>query len=609
MGQVVSPLLSTFRLTLWRFKGFTLSLGRAERGRSELGRTLVNLLIVMFALTPNLSLETPNTVVADTVFLHGNLITVDTARPRQQAMAILDDRILSVGSDQEIKNLIGPKTKVVDLMGKTVTPGFIDCHMHPEPLFPEGSPYRTVPLGPSAVHNIAELIRELRKQAALVPKGCWIHGERYDDVKLGRHPTRFDLDQVSTDHPISISHVSGHIRVVNSFALAKAGITKDTPDPAGGAYDRTPDGMPNGVCRESAGVPSNIAPPFLPTHDAYVQGLNACFQEFLAKGLTSVSDAAASPDHLRNYQDLQKLGCPVRIDVMLMHNYLPQLKALGLNQPFASDRLRVGTIKVFHGNSFSGRTCWCSQPYVGRPNYFGIPPARSQEDLNALILDIHKSGFQAAVHSNGDQEISMVLTAFENAQKQFPRKDPRFRIEHCSVCTPEILRRAKAIGAVLVFHSYMWENGDKLKDYGSDRYDWLAPIARAEQMGIHVTSHSDYSVSAADPMLRIQDLVTRRTSAGNVIGAGQCVSVEDAIRIWTLGAAYATYTEKSRGSLERGKLSDFVILGADPTKTPKLAIRNISVEATYIGGKLAWKRSGASESGSKNFKATPKGND
>ncbi len=491
-----------------------------ERGlRVTMNRIQKGLLVLVAGLASALAVAGHEQISADLVLLHGNLITVDTHHPRAQAMAVAHGRILKVGSDDQIKLLIGLNTRIVDLHGKTVTPGFIDCHMHPEPIFPEGSPYRTVPLEPDHIHNMAELIRALHKQSLLVPKGCWVYGERYDDIKLGRHPTRADLDQASTDHPIRISQVSGHIAVVNSYALEKAGITRDTPDPAGGAYDRLPDGTPNGVCRESAGVPSSIAPRYEPTHEASIQGLKVCFENFMAKGLTSVADAAASPQHLRNYQDLQAEGCPVRVNVMLMYNYLPQLKALGLNGPFGSEHLRVGTIKVFHGNSFSGRTCWCSLPYAGRPNYFGIPPARSQEDLNELILDIHKSGFQVAVHSNGDREISMVLTAFENAQKRFPRKDPRFRIEHCSVCTPEILDRAKKIGAVLVFHSYMWENGDKLREFGTDRYEWLAPIARALKMGIHTTSHSDYSVSAADPLLRIQDLVTRRTSTGDVIGS------------------------------------------------------------------------------------------
>lgn len=528
-------------------------------------------------------------VYADLVVKNANVITVNRNQPRAQAFAVLSGHFIAVGNTANVARFIGPKTKVLDLAGQTITPGFIDCHMHPSAVFPEDAPYSAVPLDPKHIHSMAELIAALRKHAQLVPKGYWIRGTRYDDLKLGRHPTRFDLDQASTEHPISISHVSGHISVVNTLALRNEGITKETKNPAGGAFDRDENGEPNGVCRESARVGSGEAPSLSPTHDQRLQGLQKCFENFLAKGITSASDAAASPDGLQNYQELQAKGCPVRINVMMMHNYLDQLTGVGIHGPFGSEHLRVGTIKVFHGNSFSGRTCWVSKAYEGRPDYFGISPARSQQSLNDLILSIHKAGFQPAVHSNGDREITMVLEAFENAQKLYPRKDPRFRIEHGSVCTPEILARAKRDGVVLVFHSYMWENGDKLKDFGTDRYDWLAPMARARAMGIHVTSHSDYSVSAADPLLRIQDLVTRRTEAGVVVGENQCISPEEAIRAWTLDAAYATFEEGIKGSIEPGKLADFVVLGADPTKVKPLTIRKIPVRQTYIDGKLAWK--------------------
>lgn len=526
---------------------------------------------------------------ADTLLIKGNLITMDRSRPRAEAMAILRGQVLAVGSNKEMMAYAGPATRILDENGKTVVPGFIDCHMHPSPIFPLGSPYRSVPL--EHVKTIPELISALKAQAALIPKGYWVRGERYDDGKLGRHPTKFELDQVSVDHPVSISHISGHIAVVNSFALEKAAISKDTPDPKGGAYDRLPDGTPNGVCRESAHVPASIAPNLIPPHDAYLQGLARCFDNFLARGITSASDAAASPDRLRTYQEIQASGCPIRLNVMLMSSYLSKLKDAGIAGPFGNDHLRIGTIKHFHGNSFSGRTCWVTKAYEGRPDYFGIPPAASQEELNALVLAVHKAGFQIAIHSNGDREIAMVLTAFEEAQKQFPRKDPRFRIEHCSVCTREILERAKRVGAVLIFHSYMWENGDKLKDYGVDRYEWLAPIRTANEMGIHTASHSDYSVSAADPLLRIQDLVTRRTQAGIVVGEGQRIAVEDAIRAWTLDAAYATFDEYSKGSLTPGKLADFVVLGGDPTKTDPLEIRRLPVLETFIDGKSVWKAS------------------
>jgi predicted amidohydrolase YtcJ len=528
----------------------------------------------------------PAPILAESAFINANVITVDPRHPRAEAFAVGQGHFLAVGSNAEIKKLIGVGTKVVDLAGKTVTPGFIDPHLHPEAVYSDDAPFATVHLDPAhGVRTMAQLIAALKRHAALIPKGYWIRGSRYDDGKLGRHPTRFDLDQASTDHPIEISQVSGHVSAVNSLALQLSGITKETPDPAGGAYDRLPDGTPNGVCRETAGVRGSIAPSVRPTHAERLEGLKKGFENFLAKGLTSVADAAASPDSLQNYQELIAQGLPIRINVMLLYPYLDRLKSIAET---SNDHLRLGTVKLFHGNSFSGRTCWVSKAYEGRPTYFGIPPKATQEELNKIILDIHAAGFQPAVHSNGDREIDMVLTAFEEAQKQLPRPDTRFRIEHCSVCTPQILERAKRDGVVLVFHSYVWENGDKLHEFGKDRYEWLAPMRRALDLGIHVTSHSDFSVSAADPLLRIQDLVTRRTESGETIGAGQVISPEAAIRVWTLNAAYATFEEKFKGSIEPGKLADFVVLGQDPTKVAPLKIRLIPIRATYIDGRQAW---------------------
>ena len=295
--------------------------------------------VLVFAALTLAMLASPRSelVSANAVFLHGNLITVDKNRPRAQALALLNGRILAVGTDAQIKTLVGKYTKVVDLRGKTIVPGFIDVHAHPDSIFPEGSPYRTVPLQPAHVQNMAELIAALKKQAQLVPKGHWVFGERYDDVKLGRHPTRADLDQASTDHPISISHVSGHIAVVNSYVLEKGAITKETKDPSGGAFDRLPDGTPNGVCRESARVPKSIAPRFEPSHEQSLEGLKLCFENFLAKGITSTADAGASPEHYRDYQELRSAGSPMRVNVMMMDAHVAILKTLGLSGPVVSD--------------------------------------------------------------------------------------------------------------------------------------------------------------------------------------------------------------------------------------------------------------------------------
>src|SRR5580692_9160617 len=466
----------------------------------------------------------------------------------------------------------------------TVTPGFNDVHLHPTGVYEESSPYYVPWLGPEKVHNMDDLIAALKAKAARTPPGQLVSGTRYQDTKLGRHPTRYDLDKASTEHPISISHASGHVIVVNSYVLNLSGITKETKDPPGGSFDRDPDGTPNGVIREAArrlltnGEDSRVRIP----PDQEVVGLLRCFHSYAERGITSVGIAGGSPESLKHYEAIRDAGNQVRVNFMFSEGNFKEAKA------FEDNRLRTGTIKVFHGNSMSGRTCWLSEPYSDRPDYFGIPPSRPQDQLDKMFENMHNAGWQIATHSNGDREIDMVLTAIERAQAKNPRPDARHRIEHASVMNQALLDRAKKDGVILVFHSYMWEHGDKLASYGEKRLAMVHPYRTSIDMGIHVAGHSDSTVSAADPLLRIQDMVTRKGENGVGYGVNQRVGVEEAIKVWTLDGAYATFEEHDKGSITPGKLADFAVLRKDPRKVSPDAIKDIIVDATYIGGKNAW---------------------
>jgi predicted amidohydrolase YtcJ len=245
-------------------------------------------------------------------------------------------------------------------------------------------------------------------------------------------------------------------------------------------------------------------------------------------------------------------------------------------------------MKNFQGNSFSGRTAWLSQPYSDRPGYFGIPPARTQEKLDEDVQKWWDAGWQVATHSNGDREIDMVLTAIERAAAKNPRPDARWRIEHASVMSQALLDRAKKDGVILVFHSYFWEYGNILASYGPERLSMVHAYRTAIDMGIPVAGHSDSPISASYPLLRIQDMVTRTGSDGIVRGGNQRVSVDEAIKVWTLDGAYTTFEEKTKGSIEPGKLADFVVLQKDPRKVPPDAIKDIVLEATYLGGEKVY---------------------
>jgi predicted amidohydrolase YtcJ len=561
----------------------------------------------------------------ETIVINAKVITVDPAHPAAQAFAIDNGRFTAVGTNAEILKLKTASTKVIDLKGKTVTPGFNDAHLHPQAIFDENSPYYRVWLGGDKVKTIDELVAALKRKAAITPPGKIINGYGYNDVLLGRHPNRHDLDKVSTTQPVSITHGSGHITVVNSFMLEAAGVTKETQDPPGGALDRDPDGTPNGVLRESGrgvlsrgrreqrgGSDEKAASSDQPNaghgehggardqrdsgsnermaipHDQEIQGYLNCFRQYSARGITSVGIAGGSPSSFRLMQELRNQGNPVRVGFMFSVGSFDDLQAAGIQRGFGDDRLRISSLKNFQGNSLSGRTAWLSQAYSDRPDYFGIQPARTQEKLDEDVQKWWDAGWQVATHSNGDREIDMMLTAIERAEAKNPRPDSRWRIEHASVMNQALLDRAKKDGVILVFHSYMWEYGNILASYGPERLSMMHAYRTAIDMGIHVAGHSDSPISAAYPLLRIQDMVTRKSSDGIARGANQRVSVDEAIKVWTLDGAYATFEENTKGSITPGKLADFVILQKDPHEVPPDTIKDIVLEATYLGGQRVY---------------------
>jgi predicted amidohydrolase YtcJ len=531
---------------------------------------------------------------ADMIVVDAVVITVDDALPQVEAFAVRAGRIAEVGNSETIRRLAGTDTVTIEGRGRTITPGFIDAHCHPRPQFPVESPFGEVACGPAACKSIDDVIRALRAKAAITPAGQWVMGRGYQDTKLGRHLTRHDLDQASTRHPIYVGHSSGHVAAVNSLALITAKVSRETPDPRGGQFDRDKDGEPTGVLRERAkGIVLDAGPERPePSEREYVEGLRRCFAEFVAKGITSVHVAGTSLESTKRLRRAVSLGGAPRIYAMLRESdaieAFEQTEGRGELSRSDDEWLKLGAVKLFHGNSLSGQTCWLYEPYALRPNYYGIPPARSQESLDELIFRCHKAGLQCCVHSNGDREIDMVLNAFEKALDRMPRSDHRHRIEHGSVVNQRILERIKRLGVVLAPHSYIYEHGDKMEAYGPERWDWMHPFGSAVRMGIPIAGNSDSPVSAADPLLQIESMVTRRSAEGKVYGPAQRISVQEALRAWTLGGAFASFDERVKGSITKGKLADFVMLSADPRVTSNEQLKDIAVVLTVIGGQIAY---------------------
>jgi hypothetical protein len=538
----------------------------------------------------------PDHGVRKLALIHGNVITMDDRRPRAQAVLAIGDRIFRVGSDAEIEGLIDGETEVIDLGGRTLIPGFIDCHAHP---IGYGQSLMSVNCGTPPLRSIVEMVESIREAAAGSAEGEWIVGNGYDDFKLAerRHPNRWDLDSAAQKNPVIVNRLCGHISVVNTMALRLAGITGDSADPGGGRIDRDLEtGEPTGVLRGSARDPIwRIIPP--PGFEQLRRAVNLAARDFLARGVTSVSDAGVE-DRLsvRAYwAAINEDGARIRVNLMMSASLLGELTKLGFSTGFGDEWLRIGAIKIVADGSSSGRTAAVSEPYLDTPGNTGIMYL-SREELDRGVLTAHRAGFQVGVHAIGDRAISAVLDSYEAVLRELPKADHRLRIEHCGICTPSILSRIKRLGVVPVPQPiFLYGEGESYRaGLGEDRVKWAYPLKSFIDGGIVTPMSSDCpatsGVELISPLLGIYVAVTRKTDAGRVLGPGQRIGIEDALRCYTLNSAYATFEEGAKGSIEPGKLADFAVLSDDPLRVKAEKIKDMSVEMTIVGGRVAYKK-------------------
>ena len=406
----------------------------------------------------------------------------------------------------DVRNLRGSNTQVIDAEGMTVVPGFIDTHCHPSGV----NELYGVNLD---LRSIEEISIALRQKVSSTPPNYWIDGFKFDDTKLndGRPLHRKDLDQISLNHPVSVAHRGGHTNWYNSKAFELAGITKNTPDPLDGRFERDEDGELSGMVAERARdvfdtVGEREEFTAEQERERKQNGMAHISKLLTATGLTTVHDAAADRGKILAYEDTYRKGDLRHRAYIMVRGMLEAFKTAGIYTGFGNEWVRIGGVKFTADGSASERTMRMSTPFIGKPDDYGIL-IMSQQEIHEVVEDAHRHGFQVGIHANGDVTIEMVLNAYERVLKKWPRADRRHRIEHCSLVNPSLLARIKATGTVPTpFWTYVHYHGEKWKEYGDEKMRWMFAHRSFLDYGIPVPGASDYTPGPFAPLMAMQSM-------------------------------------------------------------------------------------------------------
>ena len=378
------------------------------------------------------------------ILYNGNIWTVDEAQPRAQAVAISGARFLAVGSNADVLPLATARTRKIDLAFKSVLPGFNDAHAHPVESGVEH--LRKVACDKDSIETIQAALHE---RALQTPPGQWVLGFLYDDGKTPRPINRHDLDAALRDHPVLVQHRGGHTVFVNSLALELAQVNDQTPDPAGGRFEHDAEGHLTGFVGDAAAQVFFKLIPKIDTRQDYREGAALISKLFTSKGVTSACDADASPEYVQGYQDARDAGeLAMRVYCHVSAGSLDHFMAAGIHTGFGDEWVRIGGVKQYADGSISERTAWLSQPYIGIPNSYVGLQLSSREQLYETGRKAHAAGWQLATHANGDLAIDRVLGVYEQIQKEAPKRDPRLRIEHCTLLTDALIQRMRALQVI-----------------------------------------------------------------------------------------------------------------------------------------------------------------
>ena len=536
------------------------------------------------------SAESAASPAADLV-LRGGRVWAGKGRPAATAIAVKDGRVAALGSDADVQPLIGPGTRVVDLHGRLVVPGFNDAHVH----FLSGG-FGLLSVDLRDARDEQDFAARIGAHARTLPRGTWIQEGNWDHETWPSKalPTRALIDAVTPDHPVFVQRLDGHMALANSLALRLAGVTRESKDPDGGTIVRDAAGEPTGILKDNAEELVTRAIPE-PSREMNLRAARAALKEAARVGVTTIQDNS-SVDALRTYQDLRAAGeLTARFYVWrYASSALEPLEKAGLRTGLGDEWIRLGALKILSDGSMGSGTAAFFDPYTDDPKTSGLLLYPVPE-LERLIREADAAGFQLAVHAIGDRANSLVLDAFEKAAAANPARERRFRIEHAQVVRKADLARYRRLGVIASIQpshgidDMRWAERRIGRERSRDAYN----VRSFTDAGIPVAFGTDWFVEPLDPRLGLYAAVTRERPEGGPPGGWfpeEKIALEDALDLYTRGSAYAEFAEKEKGTLDPGLLADLVVFAADLFRIPPREILTTPVDFTVAGGRVVFDR-------------------
>lgn len=558
-------------------------------------RVVCFLAILLFVQFMNSnSANEPNRPSADLIIINSRIWTVDPRLPEAEAVAILGERIVAVGSTAEVEAWRGPNTRVVDARGKRVLPGFNDAHLH---FVSGGQQLENISLKDAG--SPGEFVKRIEERAKKTPKGEWILGGDWDEQQWSSAelPTKDWIDKVTPNNPVFLNRYDGHMALANSTALRLAKIDRNTETPAGGEIVRDQKGNPNGLLKDAAmGPVYDVIPPL--SHERRLRAVLGALKHAASLGVTSAQDMSPEYADIAVYSELEERGeLTMRIYAAPIETHWEDQAKLGIRRSFGSPFLRLGAIKGFADGSLGSMTAYFFAPYTDAPDKRGLlsdemqPPEKMLERLKKADA----AGLQLCIHAIGDQGISMILDQFTEIVRANGPRDRRFRIEHAQHMAQKDFQRFAKIPVIASMQPYHAIDDGRWaeKRIGPERVKTTYAFRTFIDQGVRLAFGTDWNVASLNPMLTIYAAVTRATLDGknpNGWVPQEKISVNETIDAYTMGSAFAEFQEREKGSITRGKLADLVILNEDILSIEPVRIKDVLVETTIVGGKVVFQR-------------------